>query len=606
MVSRHESGDRRAQRPVAAGARGAPWILAGLTLLAAFLRFYRIGNQNLWLDEITTLNAVNMGARLSLEDLVTNIQGPLHAAVIWLVTQVTMREGALRAVSAVASVATVPIVFALGRELFDRRTGMLAALLFAVSPFSIWYAQEARNYAFLYAFAGLSTLLVYRLIERGGRVWAGYVLSTIAALYMNLSAAFLAVGHNLFAARRVLRDRRLLRRWAIAYAIIAVAFAPSLWGVARWAHKVEVAERVVFAPVAEEEVLLRGEHTFVAEAIPYSIFAMYYGYSLGPSLRVLHLDPSAGAFMRHAPLVIPAAVVLAAALVLGLVRAARSRAALAFIISMACAVFGGAVLASLLNIKPFTVRYASVIQPLLVVVVAAGIGALPRWPRVVLGAAVVILCGVSLKSHYYDPEHWKEDVRSVARYIEEHERPADVVLVPVVYDPFHYYFQGEAYFFTLHPPDTVSEERIERRIEEHAEQAPRLWFVDARLWGTDPARRIPAYLRGHHELLDHQAFPCAEVSLFRMLREEGSGRGTPAPGFRGEPVHSAAREGAQSSIGAVPAEPAAGGKGGGRASRCRGVAATVARVMLYTDRTAPSDAVVGEVRRGISEWRRTH
>lgn len=523
MVSRLESADRGATNPSTGSARSTLWILVALTILAALLRFYRIGNQNFWIDEVTTLNAVNMGASLTLKELMANIQGPLHAGILWLVSQVTMREEAFRSISAVASVATLPIVFLLGRALFDRRTGLLAALFFAVSPFSIWYAQEARNYALLHAFAGLSTLIVYRLVERGRGGWARYAISTIAALYLNLSAAFLALGHNLFAARRVLRDRRFLQTWAVAYVIIAVSFVPSLWGVAQWADKVEVAERVVFAPAAEEATLLRGEHTFVPAAIPYSIFAMTYGYTLGPSLKVLHLEPSARAFLRHAPLVVPAGLVLAAALVLGLLRAVPNRLTLGLIVSITCAVFGGTVLTALWNVKPYGVRYVSVILPVLVVVIGAGVSALPRWPRAALAAVIVLLSGVSLWSHYYDPEHWKEDVRSAVRYIEKHERPGDVVAVPVVLDVFDYYYRGEARRFTVYPSETGSAERVREVIEEHTGPAPRLWLIDARLWGSDPNRRIPAYLRGRHELVDHQTFPCAAVSLFRM-----AGGGEPA------------------------------------------------------------------------------
>ena len=67
-------------------------------------------------------------------------------------------------------------------------------------------------------------------------------MSTIVALYLNLSAVFLAFGHHLFGARRILRDRRFLRAWVIAYAIIVVLFVPSLWGVAQWSDRSNVPE----------------------------------------------------------------------------------------------------------------------------------------------------------------------------------------------------------------------------------------------------------------------------------------------------------------------------------------------------------------------------
>jgi 4-amino-4-deoxy-L-arabinose transferase-like glycosyltransferase len=604
MVSRVEPAGHGAGDPPASGRRSTILIVVALTVLAAVLRFYRIGNQNLWLDEVTLLNAVNMGESVTPKQFFGNIQGPFHAGIVWFVTQVTMREGALRSVSAVASVATVPVIFLLGRALFDRAAGLWAAFLLAVSPFSVWYAQEVKNYAMLHAFAAVSTLLVFRMVEHGARRWVGYVFSMIVGLYLNLSMAFLAVGHNAFGATKVLRDDRFRRAWVIAYVIIVVAFIPSLWGVARWADVSEVPDRVVFVPVAEEETLLRGEHTFTATALPYSVFAMGYGFTLGPGLTALHLEPTAAPFLRHARVVVPAAVALAAALVLGLVRAARNRAVLGLVVSIAIAVFAGAALSALLNIKPFTVRYVSVVFPLLIVVAAAGVGWLPRWPRAVLAGVIVLASGISLWHHYYDPGHWKEDVRSAARYIEEHELAGDVVVAPVVAEVFDYYFRGDAEWFTVYASQTGSDERVRTVVDEGAGGARRLWLIDARLWGVDPDRRIPAYLGGRHALLDRQVFPNAVLSLYGVSREEGGGervsaipRGTHA--FR---TGGGQTPGARARI--APGR-AADRRLRGRPMR-RPIAATVARVMLYTDEPAPTDAGDGEVRWGVAEWRRTH
>jgi 4-amino-4-deoxy-L-arabinose transferase-like glycosyltransferase len=529
MASRHESAGRRAVAAPTGSGRSTVWIVAAITLLGAFLRFYRIGSQNYWVDEITTLNAVNLGAGLSWRDLAENIQGPLHAALVWLVSQVSMREAVLRSISAVPSTATIPLVFLLGRRLFDRRAALLAALVFAVLPFSIWYAQELRNYAMLHAFSALSTLLAWDLVERRGRAWAGYVVSTIVSLYLNLSAAFLAFGHNLFAARRLFADRRFLRRWAVAYAVILVCFLPAVWGVARWADTSEVPERIVFAPAADEEALFRGETTFAWSAIPYSVFALSYGYSLGPTLTALHTEPPLEAFLAHAGLVVPAGLTLAAVLLLGLWAAARRPGALTLVLSAVAAVTGGAVLAAIFNVKPFSVRYLSVILPILAVLIGAGLGALPRWPRVALAGAVLTFCGVSLWNYYYTPAYWKEDVRGPSSYIEEHERPGDVVIVPVVLDVFDYYFRGEAPRFGIYLREAESDEQVRKLIDERAGSASRLWFIDARLWGVDPERRIPACLRAHHELVEVREFRGAELLLFRVKGPNGPVEDISAP-----------------------------------------------------------------------------
>ena len=52
----------------------------------------------------------------------------------------------------------IPALYQLGRELYDRRTGLIAAAFGAVSPLLVWYSQEVRMYAFVTLF-GLLALL---------------------------------------------------------------------------------------------------------------------------------------------------------------------------------------------------------------------------------------------------------------------------------------------------------------------------------------------------------------------------------------------------------------------------------------------------------------
>ena len=57
----------------------------------------------------------------------------------------------------------IPALYLLGRELYDRRTGLIAAAFGTVSPLLIWYAQEARMYAFVTLFGLLALLTQLRV-----------------------------------------------------------------------------------------------------------------------------------------------------------------------------------------------------------------------------------------------------------------------------------------------------------------------------------------------------------------------------------------------------------------------------------------------------------
>jgi len=503
---------------------GMGWLVLVLVALGAFLRFYRLGAQSLWIDEVLTIQAAELGGDLGPREFFANIQGPLHALIIHFAAMASPSARALRSVSAVLGTALIPVSYALGRTLVDRVTGLVAAVLVAVSPFAIWYSQEIRNYSLLMLFSGVATVVVWRVVTEPKRSWAPYVLAAAVCVYSNLSAAFLVAAHALFAARRSLRERAFMRRSLLAFVVVTLLAAPMLWGVSMWTEYAEVTERAAFAPEAEASELRRGDTTFSAMAVPYTAFSMAYGFSLGPSLRELHeLDPME-AVLRHRGLVVPAGLALAFAFLLGLRRLAERRPRLVFVLLILLVPVVGTSLLAVFNIKPFNPRYLAVAFPAFVLTVAAGVGSLRRPAAFLLSGVFILFCLLSLKGYYFDTTYWKEDVRAAAYYVQLHEEPGDIVLVPVVRDVFNHYYDGSASRFVFYTGQAGSDAEVEARIEEWAEGARRLWYVAARTWDVDPEGRIGKYLEAGHELLDRSDFTGVSIYLYEMRGEAEDGR----------------------------------------------------------------------------------
>jgi hypothetical protein len=286
----------------------------------------------------------------------------------------------------------------------------------------------------------------------------------------------------------------------------------------RWAAKDDVAGRVAVATEAQEGQLLRGATTFTPMAVPYSLYVLSYGYSLGPSLRELHADSPAAAFAEHLPVVAPACIIIGCALLLGLRGIASDRAAMRLVLSVALVPMAGALALAILNVKPFNPRYLAVMFPMFLLLAAAGVGFLRRSRGVVLVGIILAFFVASLTNYYARPQYWKEDVRSAARYIERHEKPGDKVLVPVVLDVFDFYFHGSAKRLVIYPGHATSEAVVEEELRPTLADARRLWFVESRPWFADPDRRIPAYLERSFRRLDEQSFPGVRVSLFELDR----------------------------------------------------------------------------------------
>lgn len=130
--------------------------LGTVILLGICVRAYRIGAESLWADEAASW-AFTMLPLADLWSVVPQYEPnpPLFYTLLKFWTQMFgASEAALRSLSALANILTIPAVYFLGRTAFqDRRegvwVGLVAALIFALHPVQIQYAQEARAYALL-------------------------------------------------------------------------------------------------------------------------------------------------------------------------------------------------------------------------------------------------------------------------------------------------------------------------------------------------------------------------------------------------------------------------------------------------------------------------
>jgi 4-amino-4-deoxy-L-arabinose transferase-like glycosyltransferase len=138
--------------------------LGAVVVAAAVLRLATLDLQSFWLDEASTVQALD-GSFGHLWHRLTQIEAapPLYFVVAWAWGKVFgLGEVGLRSLSALFGIATVPVAWALGRRLAPagRReaVGLLAAALAATSPFLIWFSQEARPYALLTLLTATATL----------------------------------------------------------------------------------------------------------------------------------------------------------------------------------------------------------------------------------------------------------------------------------------------------------------------------------------------------------------------------------------------------------------------------------------------------------------
>ena len=282
------------------------WEIICVTVLGTFLRFYHIGVKSLWIDEAFSFRSAQLplsqiwGAQALVEP-----NPPLYYTLLKLwVLFFGESEAALRSLSAVIGILTIPLIYVLGRSLGNQQLGLIAALLLAISPINIQYSQEARGYTLLtlaitLVILGLAGLLldpegskmpigqafIQNLFSKPSSdsrsraklttdlAWLVYIVGSSLAFYAHSTAVFLpvisSIGVSIFWMRNLRFNKTFFWNWIIANTLILVIWAWWLTFMLRQTHlnswipfttirdAVDILKGVWIEPVQEHERILR-------------------------------------------------------------------------------------------------------------------------------------------------------------------------------------------------------------------------------------------------------------------------------------------------------------------------------------------------------------
>ncbi len=203
--------------------------VAGCTAIALGLGLYHLRRRSFWQDEGFTWSTVDRGFPALLRVLVRH-EGYqiLHALIEWPTNGISSTVEGLRLPSALAFAAAVPAVWLTGRRLFDERTGVIAALLFAVNGGVLSYAQEARGYMLATTLAAYAGALLAQYVL-APRKWsrAGWIALSVLTIYAH-GFAVLAIAAQVLALWFLPAARRRELHWVRGGALVALLAAPAL------------------------------------------------------------------------------------------------------------------------------------------------------------------------------------------------------------------------------------------------------------------------------------------------------------------------------------------------------------------------------------------
>ncbi len=460
------------------------WLIFVLILMAFAWRLYRLDYQSLRGDEAVSVLYASRGygEMLRLASQI-DVHPPLYYSLLypWMMA-VGEGEFAVRFLSLIFGLLSLPLVFILGRNLLSPEVGLVGAFMMAVNPFQIWFAQDARMYILSLTLTLASMLLFLKALKgERGYLWAAYTLVTILSLYSHYYGAFVLLAQGLFFLLWWPRHREMVAPWLLSQVVIGAALLPWLY--------LAFPNIVAYGGTGESVGFLT------------MVWRVLGAFSLGLTVEGWVRLLLSACFL---PL-----------LALGLWSTARrSWYTFAFLALYALVPIFGVFIASRQR-SLFTERYLVAISPAYYLLLGGGLawgkGVLSRKTgSVFFGAATLLILAsscYSLYGYHFLPQYAKSpDWRSLARYLRDSQREGDVVIQNHLDQAFLYYYRGPSPLVVLprgSPPDL---EETEKRLEEIVARYRRIWLLPDPVGYTDPTGFVERWL-------DRRCYPEGEATI---------------------------------------------------------------------------------------------
>jgi mannosyltransferase len=378
--------------------------VAVVAIVAAGVVVRFVQRSPLWLDEALSVNI----ARLPLGDMFEALRHDGHPPFYYVLLHGWMEvfgEGgfAVRALSGVFAVASLPLAWVAGRRLAGRAGACWALLIVALSPYTVRYATEARMYS-LVMFLVLAgyLLLADALIEpKPWRLAALALISGLLLLSHYWSFYLLAATGLVLIARwwRRREQRGPTGRVILAIAAGGLLFLPWLPGFLYQSANTGTPWGEPFRPTAIVMTTLTelgGGSLIESElaAVMVAVFVLLALFTARSDGNELTLD------LRTVPVV------------------RRELAVVLVVVVLGC-------LAGYATAATYQPRYAAVIVPLVLLAVAVGITRLPGMAQILAGGAylAISVAGIGWVNYY---QRTQADV--VGDAVAQHAEPGDVVV----------------------------------------------------------------------------------------------------------------------------------------------------------------------------------
>jgi mannosyltransferase len=213
------------------------YLIILIFLLAVIVRFYNLGGESIWYDEAVSVAVSKLGFIDQIKWIISNTNEanpPFYYMVLhtWIPV-FGDSEYVSRIPSAFFGSLSVLAMYLFGKLIFNKRAGIIAALILALAVFHVRYAQEARGYTLMVCLILVSYYFLIKLMDGRKTSYAvGYVVSSVLLVYTHFYGVMFILAENIFCFSLFLKNKRIgmlgLGKWFKLQVITGLFMLPSL------------------------------------------------------------------------------------------------------------------------------------------------------------------------------------------------------------------------------------------------------------------------------------------------------------------------------------------------------------------------------------------
>lgn len=482
-------------------------LLIVILIAGTILRLYRLDYQSFWNDEIITINILSSSLVQIITDYdITNL--PLYFLLVCPLLMFENHELWVRLPSVFFGSLSIFLIFITLRNWLGKSIAFLGSALMAISPFHVFYSQEARPYSLLVFLSLLSFWFLQESLKRQENKWLklGFVISIVTVLYCH--AVGIAFFGFLITYILISVPRRKWKEWLLVFGIIILLTLPGAFQILPLSSQ----------PSADLH------RSFNLLFVPYTIWTFITGYSLGPTVVELHMPDRFNYVIANIHIILPIMLFCCSLFCFGTIKLwKQDKLIFLFVALWFLFPLGNAILGSIITVQPFNIRYAILAFAPFLIFCAIGIWDLKFTCMPIVALSIAGLISVlSLYNYYFDGRYQRDNNRAAAEFLMTHAKPNDLVIGSASYTltNLKYYYHGKHdLIFKGYPVDGKNAKyaRLESDLSKIITNRNHFWLFLSRTFHSDPQEYIRKFVDEY--FIRNIEFTSNGVELIRYKRK---------------------------------------------------------------------------------------